>query len=192
MIYSIEGVLIAKKENFVAVDANGVGYKIFTPKIVVSQMPHLGATVKLFCHLNMRQDALELYGFYSEKELELFERLISVSGVGPKSALGIMGVAKADQLVAAINEGKIELLTRVSGVGKKTAERVVLELKGKLAQIDSAEFINKLESDVELEETLIALGYSKAQAKAAIARIPTGVTAFKDQLREALKNTKNF
>ena len=133
MIYSIYGTLALKKENYAVVEAGGIGFKIFMPKSIVANLPDAGASVKIFSYLNVKQDGMDLYGFLSPKELELFERLISVSGVGPKSALGIMGVAAADQIAAAINEGKSELLTRVSGVGKKTAERVVLELKGKLS-----------------------------------------------------------
>ncbi len=184
--------VVSKKENFVAVEAGGVGYKIFMAKNAVAALPAMGAQLRLFTYLQHRDDAMTLYGFLSEKELELFEKLISVSGVGPKSAMGIMGVAGADQIVAAVNEGKAELLTRVSGVGKKTAERVVLELKGKLVLSGgiSEQTLTLMESDVELEETLTALGFSRAQAKAAISKIDPAVKGFKERLKEALKKSK--
>ncbi len=189
MIYSIAGTVALKKENFAVVEAGGIGYKIFISKITHAALPPKGETAKMFCHQHVREDQLDLYGFLSEEELELFLRLISVSGIGPKSGLAIMGVAGVGQLVAAINEGKMDLLTKVSGVGKKTAERVVLELKGKLVFMGDAgpQTLSLMESDLELEETLCALGFSKAQARAAIAKINPEVKGFKERLKEALR-----
>ena len=190
MIYSIRGTLLAKREHDVVVETGGIGFRVFVPKTILASLPDLGTIVTFFCMLYVRQDALELYGCLSAKELELFERLISVSGVGPKSAFGIMGVAPVDQLVAAINAGRIELLTRVSGVGKKTAERVVLELKGKLSLMTSPQLLTLMESDMELEETLVGLGYSRSQAKAATLRIDPKILGFKERLKEALRKAK--
>jgi Holliday junction DNA helicase RuvA len=160
------------------------------PKNAVSALVNVGASLKLHTYLAVREDSLDLYGFPDAKSLELFERLISVSGIGPKSALAILGIAPVDQLAAAINEGRTELLTRVSGIGKKTAERVVLELKGKLSLTSSPQMLELMESDAELEETLSSLGFSRAQAKAAVSRVPKEITDFKARLKEALKNSK--
>lgn len=192
MIYSVSGILSLKRENLIVVEAGGVGYKLFVAENVAQSLPSIGSQVKVFSYLNLKQDGLDLYGFASEAELRLFERLISVNGVGPKSALGILSVAKIDQLVAAINGGKVELLTRASGVGKKTAERVVLDLKGKLSieGPESRQALSLMESDVELEETLASLGYSRQQAKIAISKIDPSVSGFKDRLKEALKKAK--
>lgn len=190
MIYSIFGKLIAKKEYFIVVDVGGIGYKLFISLGTAQNLPSLGSEIKVFCYPYLRQDGLELYGFLTEKELSLFEKLNSVSGVGPKSALGILGVAKTNQLIAAINEGKIDLLTRVSGIGKKTAERIILELKGKLKIEDSAKILTLMESDIELEETLISLGYTKQEAKSAISKIDPKISGFKERLKEALKTTR--
>ncbi len=191
MIHSITGALAFKKENYLVVESGGMGFKIFAPASVLGNLPTTGSSIKIFCHLQVREDALELYGFLSEQELGLFERLTSVSGIGPKSALGILSLGKVDQLVAAINEGRTELLTRASGIGKKTAERVILELKGKLSLTMAPQTLSLMESDLELEETLISLGYSRAQAKSAISKIDGKIVNFKDRLREALKKTKN-
>jgi Holliday junction DNA helicase RuvA len=190
MIYSISGKLIAKKEGFIAVEASGVSFKIFIPAMVMQNLPSIGGEIKIFCYLYLRQDGLELYGFLGEQELNLFEKLNSVSGVGPKSALGILSVAKSDQLIAAINEGKVDLLTRASGIGKKTAERIVLELKGKLNIEAPEKLLTLMESDVELEETLISLGYTKQEAKSAISKINPKITGFKERLKEALKGAR--
>ena len=170
--------------------SGGISLRVFASPHTLSALPAIGTAVTLHTYLNVREDALELYGFLNESELDLFEKLISVSGIGPKSAMGILGVSKADQLVAAINEGRTELITRASGIGRKTAERVILELKGKLAAVGTQETLNLMESDVELEETLTSLGYSRVQAKSAIAKLDPRVTGFKERLKEALKRTK--
>lgn len=190
MIYSIAGSMVFKKEHFFVLDAHGVSFKIFTSANTLANLPPGGSPAKAYCHLHVREDAMELYGFLSEKELELFEKLNTVTGIGPKSALGILGVTKIEQLVAAINEGKTELLTRASGIGKKTAERAVLELKGKLSLTSSPELLTLMESDVELEETLVGLGYSRAQAKTAIQKIDPKISGFKERLKEALKRAR--
>ncbi len=188
MIYTISGIIAHKKESFVVVDVGGIGLKIVLPKHLIADLPDIGTKVNLFTYLHVREDALELYGFLRAKELELFEKLISISGIGPKSAIGILAVAPIDQLVAAINEGRTELLTRVSGVGKKTAERVVLELKGKLTLVSAdPQLLLRMESDTELEEMLVGLGYSRVQARTTIAKIDPAVTDFKLRLKEALK-----
>lgn len=187
MIYSLNGILTAKKENFVVVKAGPISYRIFVSGGVLERLPAVGAEAEFFTYFNVREDSQELFGFLSEKELVLFEALIGVSGVGPRTALNIMGIADINQLIAAINEGRSDLLGRASGVGKKTAERVALELKGRLAFDDGSESIGKMEADVDLEETLVNLGLSRGQAKAAIAAIDPNITEFNERLKAALK-----
>ncbi len=188
MIYTISGTISHKKENLVIVGVGGIGFKVLVPKNLVPELPAVASAVHFFTYLHVREDALELYGFLRVKELELFEKLISISGIGPKSAIGILAVAPVDQLVAAINEGRTELLTRVSGVGKKTAERVILELKGKLTLVAAdPQLFLRMESDAELEELLTGLGYSRAQARATISKIDPAIIDFKLRLKEALR-----
>ena len=190
MIYSLTGVLKTKQQGYAVVEVNGVGYKVYCPLFVLSGLPATGEVVTLLTHHHVREDSEDLYGFLADQELSLFESLISISGVGPKSGMGIMGVAGVTELVAAINEGRVDLLTKASGVGKKTAERAVLELKGKLTFADTSGTIGRMESDVDLEETLVSLGYSKAQAKAAIAKIDPTIKVFNERLKAALKERK--
>lgn len=190
MLRTLNGVLAVKKEQYIVVETGGVGFKVVLAKNAIALLPETGSSVRLFTYLAVREDSLDLYGFLRESELELFERLNTVSGVGPKSALAILGIAPVDQLTAAINEGRTELLTRVSGIGKKTAERVVLDLKGKLSITSSPQMLELMESDAELEETLLALGFSRTQAKAAILKIDPQIKDFKTRLREALKKTR--
>lgn len=190
MIYSVNGVVKLKAKGFVVVEVAGVGYKLTCPLSVLSRLPATGEAVSLLTHHHVREDASELYGFLTDSELSLFESLISISGVGPKSAMGIMGVAATEEIIAAINEGRIDLLSKASGVGKKTAERVILELKGKLTFADTGGTIHKMEGDLELEETLVSLGYSKAQAKAAIGKLDPQLVDFNDRLKAVLKEYK--
>ncbi len=190
MIYAVTGKLKVKRPPYFAVEVGGVSFKLMASAGVLAALPEIESTVSIFTHLHVREDALELYGFLTEQELFLFESLNSVSGIGPKSALGIMGIAKVDQLMAAINEGRTELLTRASGIGKKTAERIVLELKGKLSRIAAPQTLTLMESDAELEEILIGLGYNRQQAKTYIARIDPKINGFTERLKEALKQGK--
>ena len=191
MLYHISGTLKAKKENFLVLETSGgISFRVVASPQTLSKIPSTGSSLSLFTYLHVREDALELYGFATEAELNLFEKLISVSGIGPKSAMGILGVSNIDQLIAAINEGRTELITRASGIGKKTAERVVLELKGKLGAVNTGEMLTLMESDVELEETLVWLGYTRAQAKAAIGKIDSKIIGFKERLKATLQSMK--
>lgn len=190
MLHSLRGTFEGRRGNHVVVGVHGVGFKIFPSESVLSNLPATGAPITLSCFLYVREDALELYGFSSDAELELFEKLNTVNGIGPKSAMAILGVTSIERLVAAINDGKAELLTKVSGIGRKTAERVVLELKGKLEDHASPQLRSLMESDAELEDTLVSLGYTKSQAREAIAKIEPEVTSFKERLKAALRKTK--
>lgn len=191
MIYSLSGKLNAKKNGFIIIEVGGVGFKVVVSKNTAESLPQPGSLVKLFSHLYVREDGLELYGFTSEEELSFFEKLISISGIGPKSALNILSIAKLDQLTAAINEGKVDLLTKASGVGKKTAERVVLELRGKLQAISSEKIVKQMESDLDIEEALVGLGYTRQQVKNAISKIDPEIKNLEDRIKEALKKIKS-
>lgn len=190
MIYSIFGVVSVKKEGFAVVETNNIGYKIFFPVRIMEALPAVHEEVRVFCHVQVREDAHELYGFLREGELAFFEKLLTVNGVGPKSALAIMALASSDELAAAINEGKPDMLMRASGVGRKTAERVVLELRGKLPIIHSEDTVRRMESDMDIEEALMGLGYSRGQAKKVIADLDPSIHGVEDRLRAALKLIK--
>jgi Holliday junction DNA helicase RuvA len=195
MIYSLCGKLVGRRDKAAIIEAGGIGFKVFLSERASQTLPKVGSEIKLFCSLYSREnEPFELFGFLSERELYLFDKLNTVSGIGPKTAMAILGVAPIDQLVAAINAGKTELLTKASGIGKKTAERVVVDLKEKLdsgAPAAAAQNLQLMESDLELEETLMSLGYTRQQAKAAIAKIDPKISGFKDRLKEALKKAKS-
>jgi len=187
MIYSISGKLAEKKDSFVVVEVAGVGFKLTTHKRALSSLPPIGAEVKLFSHLHVREDILDLYGFLNEEELHFFELLISVSGVGPKSALSILEISELKELAAAIQENRPDLLTRASGIGRKTAERIILDLKGKVKSEMSGEAVKRMESDADIVETLTNLGYRREDAKAALQKLDKEVTGLELRLKAALK-----
>src|SRR3989344_5847132 len=191
MIYSIQGKLTYKGENFFVVDLNGLSFKIRTSFNALRSLPQAGEAVNVVTHLHVREDALELFGFLDREELELFEQLISISGIGPKSALGILGIDQISKLRAAIGEGKVELLTKASGIGRKTAERIVLELRSKMKQEGSGTIVGLMESDQDLVEALANLGYTKNQAREALAKVGSTITGLEARLKKALGFLKN-
>ncbi len=191
MIYSVKGKLITKKSDFFVVDVGGVAFKIATSFNVLKSLPQIGQEVNIFTHLHVRENALELYGFLDEEEMQLFEMLIGISGIGPKSAISILGVEKVNKLKAAIVEGRVELLTKASGVGRKTAERVVLELRGKLQQKGARELVGVMESDSDIVEALVGLGYTKSQAQDALAKIDPKISKIEERIKAALKLLKS-
>ncbi len=132
MIAFLRGRLIVKSPNQVVVDVNGVGYSVNIPVSTFSELPDRGAEAELFVYTHVREDTLALYGFLTEKEKMLFERLISVSGIGPRLAITLLSGLQADELIAAIRAGDVQRLVHVPGVGRKTGERLVLELREKM------------------------------------------------------------
>ena len=189
MIYSVSGKLALKEDGFVVVEVGGLGIKLYASKQTIGALPAagFGSEVKFFSHLNVKEDALDLYGFVTQEELDFFELLISVSGVGPKSALAILDVGPLGELSAAIKEGRPDLLTRAAGVGRKIAERVILELKAKVQSVSSGAVVEKMQTDSDLVEALTSLGYRRDEARAALGKVDAGVTGTEDRLKAALR-----
>lgn len=187
MLYSVSGKLAFKGENFLVVEAGGIGFKVFASERTIRRAGARGNEVKLFTHFHVREDAMELYGFLSEEELSFFELLISVSGVGPKSALSIIDVASLEELSAAIHEGRPDLLTKASGIGRKTAERIIVELRNKVQSSRPGAVVEKMDTDVDLVEALSSLGYRREEAREALTKIPAEVAGVEARLKEALR-----
>ena len=191
MLHYLTGKIAQKRENFFILEIGGVGVKIFTSFNSLKSLPAISETAKLFTHLHIKEDAWDIYGFADQAELAFFEKLIGVNGVGPKTALNILNVDTADRLMAAINEGRVDLLTKASGIGKKTSERVVVELRGKLAQIGSEGLTGIMESDSDIVEALHNLGYTKSQAREAISKVESKIKNIEERIKAALKILKN-
>ncbi|MBM3256857.1 MAG: Holliday junction branch migration protein RuvA [Candidatus Liptonbacteria bacterium] len=187
MIHALEGKLAKKMEHAAVVDVGGVGFLVATNERTLKALPRVGTEVKLFTHLHVREDALDLYGFMSEEELFFFNLLNSVGGVGPKSALSILDVAALKEIEAAIIEERPDLLTRASGIGRKTAERIILELKTKVKARGSGATVRQMDTNADLEETLISLGYRREEAREAIEKTKTSSEDLSIRLKEALK-----
>jgi Holliday junction DNA helicase RuvA len=189
MIYSIFGKLALKEEHFIVVESGGFGMKIFVSKTTLDALPAAGNgnDVKLFTHLNVKEDALDLYGFGTPDEMDFFELLISVSGVGPRSALAILDVGRLDELSAAIKEGRPDLLTRAAGIGRKTAERVILELRSKVESVKSGAVVEKMQTDSDLAEALTSLGYRRDEARTALEKVGEDVVGAENRLKAALR-----
>lgn len=187
MLYSLTGKLAEAGDNFLVLEINGIGLKVYTHPRTLANLPSIGSSLKIFSYLYLREEASELYGFLNPRELEFFELLISVSGVGPKSALSVMEVAELKNLLAAIKEERPDLLTRAAGIGRKTGERIILELKNKIQLDGSGEAVKKMESDADLIETLRSLGYRRDDARIALEKAGTIHKKIEDRLRLALK-----
>ncbi len=176
MIALVEGALLEKNVSSVVIAAGGIGYEIAVPLSTFEKLPDEGETARLLTYLHVREDALQLFGFHSRQEREAFERLIAVTGVGPRLALSILSSLSVERLIAAVEGAQASWFGKIPGVGKKTAERLIFELKGKLTDIAPAAALGKAAAPAgrEAEEAaaaLVSLGYSRPQAETAIARV---------------------
>ena len=188
MYAHIEGIVAEKDQDSIVLDAGGVGYLLNVSGATLSMAPAVGEKMKLFCVLNVREDAMELYGFHSREEKKMYERLRSVSGVGSKTALQILSALSVRDLSIALVTGDANALTRVPGIGKKTAQRLVLELKDKVdndqltGQGASVSPVPKANSaEAEAIAALVSLGYSSSEASKAVAKV-SGQTNEADKL----------
>lgn len=192
MISFLNGKILNKGAGYVIIRVGDIGYKVFINPVFYADLD-IGQEIEVYTHQHVREDALDLFGFRSLEELELFELLLSVSGVGPKSALGVLAIAGAEDIKESIAGGDSTLLTKVSGIGKRTAERVVLELREKILKTllrqgyggqatDSGGMVVGDEIDA-----LMALGYSMSQARDALRQVDASVKDSGERIKQALK-----
>ncbi len=175
MIAAVEGTLVSKGNNFVIVKAGPVSFSLNVPGSTLSKLGGAGSNVLLHTHLYVREDNISLYGFATTQEMALFGQLITVSGIGPKVALALLTTLNSDQLATAIMSSNADLLSQVPGIGKKTAGRIILELKGKLEKGWEGEIIPSgiTQADSDTIAALTALGYSVREATQALGNIRT-------------------
>jgi Holliday junction DNA helicase RuvA len=193
MIAHLRGTLLAKRPNQAIVETHGVGYDVAITVPTFTELPAAGTEVALHIHTHVREDALNLYGFLRLPEKQLFEKLLTVSGIGPKLAITILSGMPVDEMVGAIRGGDLARLTRIPGIGKKTAERMVLELRDKLATpAGSSEVSVSPSSPIEEDviSALVNLGYQRAAADKGLlaARSGRGPQSFEVLFREALRS----
>jgi Holliday junction DNA helicase RuvA len=187
MLAFIEGIIIFKKDNYFIIDNQGLGYKVFVGIDVFSENVK-GKGVSLFLYHHVKEDSQSLFGFKESVDLEMFEMLLSVSGIGPKSALNLMSLAGTRNLQSSIISEDFSLLTKVSGVGKKTAERVILELKSKIAKLPAADNLSSTVNFSSDEiDALVSLGYSVAEAREALKKVSNDITDSSERIKSALK-----
>lgn len=195
MYYYIKGSLMYKGDNYIVVDASGIGYRIYTSLDCIEKSSRIGSEVTVYTYLNVREDAMELYGFYTEEERKMFLMLIGVSGIGPKAGLALLSVASPQHLAMAIVTGDEKLLTKASGVGPKAAKRIILELKDKVDNdtlgIDGDSGIEIITDDIiadsraEALSALVVLGYSANDAKSVLLNLDAALST-EELIKKAL------
>lgn len=196
MIYSITGILIHTDVSIAVVECGGVGFKCFTTMNTLRQIGKTGEKVTLFTHLHVREDAMDLFGFYDQVELDCFKLLTSVSGVGPKAALSILSELTPDKLSLCIASGDSKSLTKAQGIGKKIAERIVLELKDKITASvsrgdgDSAVLAAATAAEqgdsAEAVSALVALGFAQSDAAVVVGKLEQSLSV-EEMIRQGLK-----
>lgn len=198
MISFLRGTVASKSETGIVIDVGGIGFSVNMPVSSVAKVGNTGENVTLHTHLQMRDEQPELYGFLQTEEITYFNKLISISGVGPKAALSILGTLSTQDLAFAILSEDVKAITRAPGVGTKMAQRVILELKGKIDTMDAVapqsakvSTSSSLRADTEAVNALIALGASPSEAQKTVMQIGTEGMSTEDIIKEALRRMSN-
>ena len=194
MFSYIKGTLEIKTLNYIVIDVNGVGFKIFMSKSAIQRLDETGKNIKIFTHMQVKEDDISLYGFITNEELRMFELLISVSGVGAKSAINMLSSITPSKFALAVISNDVKTLTKIPGIGPKSAQRIILELKDKLKTEDSItrddiEIKNSIIEDNKLEEAIQALkvlGYTRQEIENVIHKIDITNLVVEDIIRKAL------
>ncbi|HZJ78312.1 MAG TPA: Holliday junction branch migration protein RuvA [Clostridia bacterium] len=196
MFYSLTGNILFTDETSVAIECGGVGFRCFSTLNTLKRIGKTGSEVTLFTYLNVREDALDLYGFYDNREMECFKLLVGVTGVGPKAALSILSQLTPEKLALSIATADIKTITIAKGVGPKIAQRIILELKDKMKaenfgyegfeDAESAGVASQAGSSGEAISALVSLGYSRSEASVTVSRLEEGLTT-EEYIKQALK-----
>jgi len=190
----IKGSLIEKSNTYVVIENAGIGYKIYMSVSAINSLENIGEQVKIYTHYYVREDNISLYGFINNEELKMFELLLQVSGIGAKSAIAMLSQITPSSFALAIITNDVSKLVKIPGIGKKSAERIILELKDKLKNEQAIskteevkEVINKTEEDDEVIEALQVLGYNKKEIEKALEKLDTSNLGIEDTIKQVLK-----
>lgn len=194
MIYNVRGTLTYTDINYAVVECGGVGFKCFVSMTTLKELPPLGKEANLYTYLSVREDAMDLFGFATQQELDAFKLLITVSGVGPKAAMAVLSVLPPDRLSIAVSSDDVKSIQSAQGVGKKTAERIVLELKDKMlgiapsnaAAVQSIQAVASNSDAQEAVEVLVSLGFNQSDAATVVGAMDKGLSV-DDMIRKGLK-----
>jgi len=186
MIYYIKGKIIYKNDRFVILENRDIGYQIFSTETILDSLKEDDKT-ELYTHQQVKEDTLDLYGFSNLDELNFFKNLLSISGVGPRSALGVLSIAKLDDIKQAILSEDATVLKKVSGIGQKTAERIVIELKNKISGLTSRTGTNIKGSNDEVIDALESLGYKPYAIRQALSKLPDDIGDLQAKVKAILK-----
>ncbi|MBQ7759211.1 Holliday junction branch migration protein RuvA [Anaerotignum sp.] len=203
MISYIKGTLERRAESYIIIETGGIGYQVFVSPATLAKLSQTGAEVKVFTYFSVKEDGMSLYGFASQEEQEMFHKLLTVSGVGPKGALGFLSMLKPSEIIMAILSDDVKTLSKAPGVGRKTAQRVILELKDKFKTEEALSMGGEeLEGIVETSiggdakfeaiDAMTALGYSRSEAAKAVNAVAAEGMSTEDILKAALKKMITF
>lgn len=185
MISAISGKIILTRDKFIIVEVAGIGYKIFLSSQSLLKLPEIGSDIKLFCFQKVKEDALDLYGFMTYDELDFFETLMDIRGVGPKSALDIASLGSLEKIKDRILAGDVKIFQGIPGIGTKKAMTIILELTGKIKLLNS---LKQKGSHDPAQDALIQLGFSSQQAREALKNVPSNVKDMEERIKMALKS----
>ena len=196
MIYNLNGKLTYVDPTFIVIECGGVGFKCFASTTTITSISTVGTNVNVLTYMSVKEDSIDLYGFATQEELNAFKLLISVSGIGPKAAMAILSVLPPDRLSVAVSSGDVKAIQSAQGVGKKTAERVVLELKDKMVGIGSAhtnaivegiQSVAQSDNAQEAVEVLVSLGFNQSEAASVVGTMDKSLSV-DDMIRKGLKS----
>jgi len=188
MIGLLTGKLLYKDGQYIILDVNGVGYKVLSPS-QVNNTSRLGDSLTLFIHTHVREDALDLFGFLTSQDLKVFESLISVNGIGPKTAMGIFSVGSRDEILSAILKADVDFFTSVPRLGRKNAQKIIIELKNKLGNGEELDLSEENSETSEVVSALVSMGFSEKEARMAVKGLSAGRqgNSMEEKVRLALK-----
>ena len=188
MINQLRGKISYTDQKFAIIDVSGVGFKVFLGSDSLFEIQNkIGDEINLWTYLSVKEDSLDLYGFLEKSELDFFEKIISVSGIGPKKGLAILGVAPVETLRKAIASKDLSYLTQVSGIGKKNAEKIVLELRDKMSENADESNGDLLKEEADVILAIRSLGYSPQEARKALKEVPANIKGVGEKVKWALK-----